>query len=484
MVLSWLRRKSFGTNPALITSEKTWSYSELWQEVDRAAARLRDAGAGTNSVVAIVAPASPHQIFGYLGALSCGAIAAPLPYVSSPHEREAQLELLSPNHLWTTRKFVSEFAGVLQYPFASVHFEDGCDERNYSSSPGVEFLSGTACLMLTSGTTGSPSAVVVTHQNLVSNTHAIVQALKLSPFDRALWNLPLAYCFGASVLLTHLASGGRLLIESASPLELPSMVERTNPTVFYGVPSTYRWLIRENLFEKLRSPSLRIAAQAGGGLELEHQTFLVDNRIPLTVMYGQTEATARISVLPADRWNEHRGTVGFPISDTTLQIRDEEGNILAPGEEGFVYVSGNGVCAGYVSEKIRTQKTFTKHGLFTGDQGIVDERGALTILGRKSDFFKVGGIRVSASEIEGVLRGIPGVADALVVGEKHRLLGSIPVAHLEVGDNIGPSLADVSGHCRRVLDPAKVPRRIKVYSRFPRTLSGKIRRSTFTMQTF
>ncbi len=242
------------------------------------------------------------------------------------------------------------------------------------SNPGSD-----AVLMLTSGTTARPKVVRVTQANIQANTLSILAYLGLRSDDRILVVLPFYYCYGASLLHTHLRAGARLVLcnSMAFPGKVIDLMTEQECTGFAGVPSSYQLLLRASTFGSRPLPALRILQQAGGKLSsvLVEEVLAAQPNARLFVMYGQTEATARLSYLPPERLPDKLGSIGRGIPGVELRVLDEEGRPVRPGERGEIYARGANVCAGYLDDPAGTATKFTPDGLRTGDLAVVDEEG-------------------------------------------------------------------------------------------------------------
>src|SRR5208282_734636 len=193
-------------------------------------------------------------------------------------------------------------------------------------------------LMATSGSTGIPRFVMISHGNLIANTEAIIRSQQLAHDERAMLILPVSYCFGASVMHTHLYQGGGVVFDRRFmfPDRVLHSIAQYGCTTFAGVPTAYNVLLRRSNIRRIALPGLRRFLQAGGVLAPQRVSEM-RALFPLTrfyVMYGQTEATARISCMEPERWEEKSGSVGRPLDNLTVSIVDDEGNNLPAGQVG------------------------------------------------------------------------------------------------------------------------------------------------------
>jgi long-chain acyl-CoA synthetase len=338
-----------------------------------------------------------------------------------------------------------------------------------------------ALLVYTSGSTGSPRGVIQTHKNLAANTRAIVRYLGLTEADRACLVLPLFYCYGKSVLLTHLYVGGSVYIDHRFmyPRVVLEAMASERCTGFAGVPLTFELLKRQVDVRSVPLPDLRYVTQAGGAMHPETIDWARDAFRPaqVFVMYGQTEATARITYLPPDRAVDKRGSVGKPVDGVVLKIVDDSGITLPPRSTGHLWASGESITPGYFEAAQETSQILKDGWLVTGDVGYLDEEGFLFLTGRTKEILKLGGHRVSAKEIEETLARHPAVVEVAVAGTSDAVAGEAAVAFVvkRAGAELGDD--DVRRWAREHLAAYKVPRDVVFLEALPRTRNGKIARA-------
>ncbi|MET0755455.1 MAG: fatty acid--CoA ligase family protein, partial [Pseudoxanthomonas sp.] len=338
----------------------------------------------------------------------------------------------------------------------------------------------TALILYTSGTTGAPKGVMLSHANLLANAEAVVAYLQLGPDDRVLSVLPFYYAYGASVLHTHLISGACVIL--APNLMFPHLVlqalAQERATGFSGVPSTYALLLQHTELGEYDFSSLRYLTQAGGAMspQLTNRLRAALPAPRLFVMYGQTEATSRISWLPPEKLDEKLGSVGIPVQGLQWKILREDGSQAAAGDSGEVWVRGPNVMQGYWENAAATASVLAEGWLRTGDIGYLDADGYLFLHGRRSDMIKTGAHRVHPTDIEEVIAELPGVTEVAVVGVEDEILGQVIKAFV-VASDLPPRAEDrIKAHCRARLAPYKIPRHVAFVDALPRTASGKVRR--------
>jgi acyl-CoA synthetase (AMP-forming)/AMP-acid ligase II len=267
-----------------------------------------------------------------------------------------------------------------------------------------------AVLLSTSGSTGSPKLVRLTRRNLEANADAIVASLRIGADERAMASLPLHYSYGLSVLNSHLRAGASVVLteESVVSPRFWKLLRAEQCTSMPGVPYNYELLARLG-FETLDAPSLRTLTQAGGRLGVDlvrrFQSEMARRGGRFFVMYGQTEATARIACLPWERLPEKLGSAGVAIPGGRLSVETAAGGEAEPRLPGEIVYRGPNVMMGYAEFREDLARGDDLQGVLrTGDLGYLDEEGFLFITGRSKRIGKVLGMRVNLDEVEARLR--------------------------------------------------------------------------------
>ena len=319
-----------------------------------------------------------------------------------------------------------------------------------------------AALLCTSGSTGSPRVVRLSHANLQANAESIADALHVTPDDRAATSLPMAYCYGLSVINSHLAVGATLLLTSGSVVDrcFWDRVQQFGATSFAGVPHTFDLLDAAG-FAGVEVPSLRYVTQAGGRLAPERVRRFAElgqrRGWDFVVMYGQTEATARMAVLPADLAFELPDAIGRPIPGGAFAIEPRDADDAARGEGELIY-SGPNVMLGYAdspSDLARGRVTTT---LRTGDLARCSDDGVYTLVGRTSRFLKLFGLRVDLQRVEDVLAAELGRQVVCTGDDDHLVVAvdlSVDTAQVTalLGEHVG-----LPAHCVQVVTLDELPR--------------------------
>jgi acyl-CoA synthetase (AMP-forming)/AMP-acid ligase II len=439
---------------------------------------LRSAGLREGDRVLIGCSLSLSSALVYLGAMYAGLVAVPVEDRAVRDSGAMLLKATEAKAVWTEAGLRGEWTQegsivCLQGDLATETLE--------VLPPAACAASDPAALMATSGSTGVPRFVRVTHGNLLANTEAIIRSQGLAGGERAMLILPVSYCFGASVLHTHLFQGGGVVFDRRFmfPDKVLQAMAQLGCTTFAGVPTAYNVLLRRSNLRRIAIPSLRRFLQAGGSLAPQRINEM-RAAFPLAkfyVMYGQTEATARISCLEPERWEEKPGSVGRPLENLMVRIVDDEGNDLPAGQIGELLVGGPSICSGYLNDPDETRRVFSGSWLRTRDLARQDEEGYLWIEGRKGAFLKMRGMRVSFPEVEARVSAIPGVYECVARATSHPEAGEALVLFIVPDQGVRIGIEEV----RRHLPAHWAIDSIRLVSELPKTSVGKIALSSLSV---
>lgn len=482
----------------LVSSQGSTTYAELDRLSGRLATSLRSLGVEAGDRVVLAVAGARDYLVAYFGVLKAGGVVVPhgpdtrtallchvlehsdaravfldarnLRLIDGQAERLPALtqaisvgpaRLTEPGHIRT-----SELAALVA----------SSDETQHAGASGDDL----AAIVYTSGTTGNPKGVMLSHRNLLANARSILAYLHLGPDDVMAMQLPFYYAYGASVIHTHVAVGGTLAMVGslAFPAAMLEAIKRFGCTGLAGVPSTFAHLVRLEL-ERFDLSGLRYLTQAGGPMKpaLTRKVLAAFPRARLFVMYGQTEASARLTYLPPDELPRRLDSVGIAIPGVTLEIRDEEGRPVAAGQTGEVVARGENVMRGYFRDPAATARALRPDGLHTGDLGYRDADGYLHLVARQSEIIKSGGHRIGPREVEQTIERLPGVAECAVVGVPDDLLGEAIAALVVCEPGAALDEDGIRRHAIELLPRHKVPARVCLVPALPRTPAGKLRRA-------
>jgi acyl-CoA synthetase (AMP-forming)/AMP-acid ligase II len=484
---------------AVLSRNEHVTFVELANQAEQIAANLHRLGIGKGVSVGIRGENSAFWIASYLGILKLGAVAVPFPTRLSSDKLDALAERMRCVAICMenrgARQLAAQFAGkyavVTSEGAAAGPQSDEVPASTWAGAPvsataEITERADLAALMFTSGSTGEPNAVKVSHRNIMANTDSIIEYLGLTRDDRMMVVLPFDYCFGLSLLHTHLRVGGSVVLNNASQFaeDMLNDMERFECTGFAGVPAIYQQVLRRSSLPRRALPQLRHAQQAGGKLA---PSLITEFRQALPhvrffVMYGQTEATSRLSYLPPERLDDKLGSIGRGIPGVTLRVVDESGAPVPPGETGEIIASGENVTLGYLVPD-PAKDSFRNGVLYTGDQGRVDEDGFIYLVGRISDFIKPSGHRISSKEIEDVLAEMPQVVEVAIVGIPHPDLGEAAKAFIVTRDGAELPYKQIADHCKGRLPGYAVPREVAYLRELPKNASQKVIKRTLIAET-
>jgi long-chain acyl-CoA synthetase len=494
---------------AVIQGQKKVCYGEINQGVSRLASFFLKSGIRHGDRVGILSENSPEYIISYLGIQKAGGISVDINSQYSAYEIKKILNNCLASILLVENKYFKVAVETLNgTPFVKTVII--IDSQNKRLLPVLTMrekipahidlfilediiknddLSGRfpeisekdiASIIYTSGTAGEPKGVMLSHGNFTSNASSIIKYLHLTEDDIVMVVLPFYYSYGKSLLTSHIMVGGTLVLENSFmyPNVMLDKMVKEDVTGFAGVPSTFAILLNRSNIRNHRFPKLRYVTQAGGPMSPNHATELSDvlPNTQIYIMYGQTEATARLTYLDPHDLSRKPGSIGKPIPGVEIELIKDNGTPAEKGEEGEIVVRGENVMAGYWNNPEETKKVLRGDKLFTGDIGRMDEDGYFYIVGRRSDMIKSGAHRISPKEIEEVILEMKEIHEVTVVGIVDEILGESIKAFIILKDGFDMDTKTVQRFCRKKLAPFKIPKEIVFTREFPKTRSGKIRR--------
>lgn len=360
----------------------------------------------SDSLTVILCKNTPAALVGYVAALQKHSVGLLLNAEIDSALLRNLIDLYQPKQIWLPKDTVQNWVSLgYQETFSYAEYVlIKCDVQ----SPALPLE--LAVLLTTSGSTGSPKLVRLSQENLLSNARSIQLYLQISDRERPITSLPMYYSYGLSVINSHLISGATLLLTEDSYVERSfwEFARLQNATSFAGVPYTYEILKKLKVI-KYDLPFLKTFTQAGGKLSEPLIKYFTENLLSqgkrFFVMYGQTEATARMSYMPLDSALQKIGSVGIAIPNGRFRIENDGHSIDEPNQVGELVYQGRNVSLGYATSKEDLYRGDDNHGtLHTGDLAYLDADGFVYIVGRTKRFIKLYGNRVSLDYTENLIR--------------------------------------------------------------------------------
>lgn len=439
------------------------SFKDLTQSVAKLAEWLRK-NIGVDNKILLLSPNSSLFITAYLAIMKSGNVVVPLNPGIEKDQFDYIKELCETDHVFMVKQVCKrlqmdvnevwneEFFDTIKNSIQETEWTDNSIEGNQLAQ-----------IIFTSGSTSLPKGVMLSHKNLIANTQSIITYLRLKESDIMEVVLPFFYCYGLSLLHTHLKVGGKIVLNNTF-IFLGSVIndlQKYKCTGFAGVPSHFQILLRKSeTFKNTEFPNLRYVTQAGGKL---HTTFIKEFRdakpeTQFYVMYGQTEATARLSYLSPDLLETKLGSLGKGIPGVELKVVDDKGEKVSQGVVGEIVAKGDNVMLGYFKDEEETKNALINGWLHTGDLATIDDDGFIYHAARKKEIIKVGGRRVSPKEIEEVIVGINGVIDCTIEAVSDEYLGeSIKAIVVMNKDYKEVTEVSIKEYCASKLASYKVP---------------------------
>ena len=464
----------------VLGSKETISFKKLYQNSLKIASYLNKT-VGKNQNIILISPNSGFFLTAYLGIMKSGNICVPLNFAIEQSNLDFIINTTESTTVFLTKSLKSK----LDFN-SSIHL---IDEDELDQITDTEALidvkpeltkNQIAELIFTSGSTGEPKGVMITHQNIIANTNSIIDYLKLTSKDIIGIVLPFYYCYGLSLLHTHLRVGGSIVLNN-NFIFLGTVIKdllNYKCTGFAGVPSHFQILLKKSkTFKNTEFPDLRYVTQAGGKL---HTVFIEEfmEAFPnkdFYVMYGQTEATARLTYLPPEMLKTKTSSIGKAIPGVSIKIVNEKGDAVGLNEEGELLAKGDNIMLGYFKDEEDTNNTIKDGWLYTGDMAKVDEDEFIYLVARKKEIIKVGGKRVSPKEIEAVILSVPEVVDCTITGFDDDLLGEAIQAAIVVNGKLDHTLMKekILQQCSKKLSLYKIPQKIIFEKSMQMSATGK-----------
>jgi len=464
----------------VLGSKETISFKQLHENSLKIASYIKE-HVGENQNILLISPNSVFFITAYLGILKSGNTCVPINYAVEQSNLDFIVDTTETSTVFIAKGLkrrlkLKDSISLIDEAESLQIIENQnikADDSDFDGSKPAEII-------FTSGSTGEPKGVVISHKNVIANTDSIIQYLKLTEKDIMAVVMPFFYCYGLSLLHTHLKVGGSIVLNN-SFMFLATVIkdiENYKCTGFAGVPSHFQILLKKSqTFKETEFPDLRYVTQAGGKLH----TVFIDEFVEafpdkqFFVMYGQTEATARLSYLSPEFVSTKKGSIGKAIPGVQLKVVNANGEEAGVNEEGELLAFGDNVMTGYFKDQKDTDEAIVNGWLRTGDIAKVDEDGFIYLMARKKEIIKVRGKRVSPKEIEEVILSVPQVVDCTISSFDDELLGEAIRATVVANGTFDEAemTSVITQKCGEKLAPYKVPSSIVFEKSMSMSATGK-----------
>lgn len=467
--------------------DRSFRYNDIADRSGQIAAYLVSSGATPGDRVTVQVEKSVECLCLYLACLRAGLVFHPLNLAYTKSELTYFLSNAEPTIVVCDPGKESSISGIATESGARAiltldangkgTLATGADEMKAQFKTLARDKDDLAALLYSSGTTGVPKGIMLTHANLLRNTEALIDAWGFGNEDRLLHALPIFHVHGLFVAI------GCVLLSGASMRWLPAFdaarVVRFLPecSVLMGVPTYYTRLLSQSSFDAGIARDVRLFIS--GSAPLLEETFVeFEQKTGHCILerYGMTETNMNTSnPLNGER---KAGTVGPPLPGIDVRIVDDEGVAVDRGAIGNIQVRGPNVFIGYWRMPDKTAEDFTEDGFFnTGDKGTIDEDGYVSIVGRAKDMVITGGLNVYPKEIELFIDDLPGVTESAVIGVPHADFGEGVVAIVVPASQGGIDEQSVIAACKSELANFKVPKRVVMVDELPRNTMSKVQKN-------
>ncbi len=471
---------------AIVFGDTQWTYRELYRNAKKIASYLQSKGYGKGDIIAQFMLNSDLFMAVYYGVQLAGCTVMPVNTKLAPPEVDYIFTHSAAKVLFYDDA-LQETLDVTNY-----HFDERLNLANILEIvEGDSFFIGefasldpedTAVVMYTSGTTGKPKGVMLSHRNIYETAEIWSDSMNMTNEDRMYICTPLFHCAGSHVFAVPMMyKGGAVIISEAfSPTSTLQDLVKTEATIFFGVPAMYTLLLNNPNVASYNFEHLRLLCYGAAPMPYELVKRLKETfpKVAVQNLYGQTENTPAATSLLDDAALLKIGSVGKPLARTEVKLVNSEGEEVATGEVGEICVRGPQVMKGYLRNPEETDFAIRDGWLYTGDLGRFDEEGYLYIVDRKKDMVIRSGENIYPIEVEEVLYQIPQVLEAAVVGIPHEIYGEVPKAFVVLKEGQTLTEEQILAYSHQHLAKYKVPYEVEFLDTLPRNASGKVLKHT------
>jgi len=495
--------EEFPDRIALIFQDKQITFSQFDRKVGRIAAGMAKIGIGRGDNIGMILPNGLNFVYSFFAITRTGATTVPMNPLLKEDELKYKLNMaeihfliMTEAHLPTIEHIIDDLPKLEK--FIIVHRQRASLERELPPKLRQRFLTlgdvtqkrprktlppridddDVAEILFTSGTTGKPKGVMLSHGNLDANTDSVIAHYGVTEKDRMVTTLPLCSSYGCTVsMLTPLLAGASIILfPKFNPMKVIENIKKYRATMFPAVPTMFIYLNRLPESVPFDFTSLKCCISGGGPLRFDVQEEF-EKRYGVAIYEGDgpTEASPVTSMNPLGGLRKP-GSIGRPILNVQMKIVDEEDHQLPTNHVGEIVVKGPNVMKGYYKDPEATSYTLRGGWLHTGDIGKVDHDGYFYIIDRLHDTIIVGGRSVYPKEVEKVLYTHEAVLECAIVGMPDDLLGEVPGGFVVLKNRSDVKEKDLINFCKDRIADFKVPRTVQFRESLPKSLTGKVLR--------
>lgn len=480
--------EKYGEKPFLFGEETSISYRAFDRLTDRIAAGLYKLGVGRGDHVAVLHPNSVQTLLSYFSIIKAGGVVVPINPVYTPREVRFILNNSEAKGLIVHEDFSPLIEEIKdEIPLVKqIIVRKGREtiERAFENRVGTSLSTleqadlhpdDAAIMFYTSGTTGSPKGVILTHRNFCFGGPNVAQNYGLREEDVTIAVLPLVHVFCvASPFFGSLSSGGSMVVlEKFKTESVFEAIAKYKVTWFPGVPTMFIYLLNGLAENRHDLSSLRMGLSGGASLPVEVLKEWEEKFKAIVIeVYGLTESTGLVTANPVYGIRKP-GSIGIAVSGVAAKVVDKEGNELPPGGIGELIFKGPNATRGYFKLPQETVEKIRDGWVYTGDHAWRDEDGYFYIVGREKELIISGGYNIYPREIEEVLHGFPGVNEVAVIGVPDPIKGEVPTAFVALKAGFEATEEKLLDYCRKNLAPYKIPQ-IRFMEELPKNTTGKI----------
>ncbi len=471
---------------------KSYRYCDLLTGAHQVGKYIKSKNGDIAENIGILSGNGPAFIFSFYGCLSVSKVCVPMNYLQKPSELAYIAKDSDMRFLLVAEQFL-ELAKLVANMYPSLNIvciEDIIADRVGTTLVPSQQSNGkaagdlprstddTAVIIYTSGTTGKPKGVMLTHKNIISNYLACREVLKYTPEQTMIEFLPSFHSYALTLvyMMTLNTGASFFILPKFIPNSILDAIARLDKPAIAAIPSMYNLLAKTAKTNNSLKGKLTLALSGAAPMPTSVQE-LFESKFEVEILegYGLTEASP---VVCTNRPGMNkRGTVGPPLPNLTISVKDEQGNLLPANIPGELFVKGDSIMKGYYKKNDETKTVINPNGeLRTGDLVQIDNDGYVKIVGRKKEMLICGGENVYPLEIEELLYNYTGVYEAAVIGVQDELKGEVPYAFIVPEQNRQLDIAELRKYCANSLPVYKIPKYIKMIPEMPKNPTGKIKK--------